>query len=106
MILGLLNQRIDLHRLGRSAVGGDLSALESFLDLQALVQGKQQQMSDHDGREITANAVVFLLPDAPIDTSRETWRVEWDNRQWEVVAVFKEIDAATGLVHHIKLGIR
>ena len=106
MILGVLNQRVDLHRLGRTAVGGDLQVVETFADLQALVQGKQEQMSDHDGREVTANAVVFLAADAPIDTSRETWRIEWDGRHWEVVAVFKEIDAATGLVHHIKLGIR
>ena len=106
MILGLLNQRIDLVRLGRSAVGGDPEVAESFLDLPALVQGKQEQMSDHDGRMVTASAVVFLAPDAPIDTSRDTWRVEWDNRTWEVVAVFKEVDAGTGLVHHVKLGIR
>lgn len=106
MILSLLNQRVDLHRLGRTAVGGDLSVVETFLDLPALVQGKQEQMTDSDGREITASAVVFLAADAPIDTSRDTWRIEWDNRQWEVVAVSKEIDAATGQVHHFKIGIR
>ena len=102
----MLTQRVDLLRLRRAAVGGDLEVAEVFAGLAALVQGKQQQLMDDQGRQVTAMAVVYLEAAAPIDTKREDWRIRWEERDWEVVAVHKEIDAANGQVHHLKVGIR
>jgi len=106
VIRSLLTQRVDLHRLGRNPVGGDVSIVETFSDLPALVQGKQEQLDDASGREIRSSAVVYLPPECPIDTSRDDWRISWDGREWDVVGVAKEIDASTGSVHHIKAMIR
>jgi hypothetical protein len=106
VIRSLLTQRVDLHRLGRNPVGGDVSIVETFSDLPALVQGKQEQVADKTGREVVSSAAVYLAADCPIDTSVDDWRITWDSRDWEVVAVAKEIDASTGRVHHHKAMIR
>lgn len=106
MIVSSLPHRVTIQKLARSAVGGSVEVVQSWTDVQALVQGKQQATFDREGRSVTAQATVFLGPDAPIDLSHDDWRIEWENREWEVLAFTKHTDALTGFDHHIQLMVR
>lgn len=106
MIHSMTPHRVTLQRLTRNPVGGSVEVAESFADVPALVQGAQRPVTDREGSEVTANAMVFLRPEAPFDFAHNDWRVEWEGRTWEVISYTKESDALTGVDHHLVLMVK
>ena len=101
----LLHNRVTLKKLGRDP-RGSVEVTIMYADLPAFVQGQQRAVLDKEGRAVVASAMAFFDLDAPIDFEHEDWRIEWQNRDWEIVAVTVRTDGLTGARHHYKLMLR
>lgn len=98
LIESLLTHTVSIQKLGRDPVGGGVASILTTDDVPALVQGHRNTMTtDRNGREVQAIAQVFLSPHAPIDPAYETgYRIVFQGRAFEVLAVERERDALTG----------
>ena len=105
----MMTHKVTLEKLERSYTG-DWETVETHKDVPGFVEyGKRRSVNDQ-GEEITVNAVVFLMPDAPIDSEHEHWKITqthpYKRSPMQVVNILPIDDPRTGETHHYEIESR
>lgn len=99
----LMTHKIDLIKQDEDYTGS-LTDDQTFSDERAFVQYGAERMTDTEGEEITATAIVFLPADSNYDADHFLWRIEHGNRNLKVASPEVIDDPRTGDTHHYELG--
>ena len=104
LILSLLTKTLTLEKLARTTTGS-VEVQDSFV-LRGHVEGTQQQVTGADGREVSARAVAYLSSNSQVDPLHDNWRLQYDGRTWEVIAISRVTDPLTGVDSHFELALK
>lgn len=101
----LMTHKITIEKLDRDYTG-KLVPVETTENVPAFVQYGSKLVTDREGEETVAGAVVFLLNDAPINPTHKHWRITqthpYSRGPMSVIIVDPIDDPRTGKTHHFE----
>lgn len=104
----LMNHRATVIKRDRN-LEGDWVDLKTHSNVPAFFQWGKRLVTNRQGEEVPAAAIVFMLPDAPIDSEHEYWEVEqtspYSRKEAKVIRVDPIDDPRTGKTHHLEVAV-
>jgi|SRR5690625_501614 len=105
----LMTHKLTIEKRKRS-VTGDWETVETYKSIPGFVEYGKRKSVDEEGEEITVNAVVFLMPDSPINVEHGYWLITqthpYKRSPMHAVNIIPIDDPRTGKTHHIEIETR
>jgi len=89
---------------------GSFEDTETYEDIKGFAEYGKRLVTDRQGEEVVANALIFLPNTAPIDTEYPYWVITqsapYNRVRMEIINVYPIDDPRTGKTHHYEVNVR
>ena len=105
----LMTHVLTIHKRDRDWQGNFID-LALYAGVKGFVEYGRRKVTDRQGEEVMASAIIYLRDDAPIDPEHEHWLIDqtspYERSSMEVIRVDPIDDPRMGKTHHYEVAVR
>lgn len=104
----LMTHKTTIKQMRRNTEG-DWVIVETHTNIPCFFEWGKKVVADRNGEEVTAAAIVYLMPSAPIVESSDQWKLEqtapYSRQEVVMIKVDPVDDPRTGKTHHLEVAV-
>ena len=105
----LMTHKATIKEMGKN-IEGDWETKNTHTNIPCFFEWGKRVVINRQGEEVTAAAIVFLMPDAPInDDDKNQWKLEqtapYSRQETTMIRIDPADDPRTGITHHLEVAV-